>query len=236
MSISSLLDTKQESEGYGLGRLYLPDPDDHAFLMRNTLVEADPVSLPLYRYYLTGPVLNQGNTPRCVEFSWNGWLLSSPLRNKSIDPVGTLYCEAQALDPWDGDCSNPKYDGSTVRAGAKALQARGLVDTYVWAFTTPDIANWLLSGKGPVVFGTRWFRSMQTPDAKGVLHVDVNSPLDGGHAYLCIGYNSKTRMFRFLNSWGTGWGQNGRFWMSADDVELLLQRQGEACTAIEVKA
>jgi hypothetical protein len=151
-------------------------------------------------------------------------------------PRKTLYCEAQALDPWPGDCSNPRYEGSSVRAGAQALQNRGLIDTYVWAFTTADMANWLLSGKGPIVLGTRWYRSMRETDAKGVLHVDPNSGLDGGHAYLCVGYNSRTRMYRFLNSWGLSWGQRGRFWMDADDVELLLQRQGEACTAIERKA
>lgn len=231
----SLIETPQQIEEHGLGRLYLPDPEDHGYLMRNMVTTYEEAPLPVFKYYSSGPVMNQGNTPQCVEFSWNGWLMASPLRNKPVTPRTTIYCEAQAIDPWDGDCTNPKYDGTSVRAGAKVLQGRGLVGTYLWAFTSADVANWILSGKGPVVFGTRWYQSMNETDKQGVLHVDVNSGLNGGHAYLCVGYNSRTRMFRFQNSWGTGWGQNGRFWMSADDVEILLQQQGEACTATEIK-
>lgn len=231
----SLIETPQVVGEHGLGRLYVEDTDDLGYLMRNVVSDEAPVDLPPFKYYRTGEVLNQGTTPRCVEFSWNAWLESDPIRNKRITPVGTLYCEAQALDPWDGDCTNPKYDGSSVRAGAKALANRGLISTYLWAFTSADVANWILSGKGPVVFGTRWYNSMQNPDKNGVVTADPSSGMAGGHAYLCVGYNSKTRMFRFQNSWGTGWGQNGRFWMHSDSVEALLQRQGEACTAIEIR-
>lgn len=229
----SLIDTDQRSGEHGLGRVFLEDPEDHGYLMRNFLTIEEPVSLPVYKYYTTGPVQDQGVTPFCVEYSWNGWLMAYPIKNKPITPRKTLYCLAQKIDPWAGDCDNPQYDGTSVRAGAKALQNLGAVNTYLWAFTTADMANWLLSGKGPIVMGTRWYRSMRNPDKKGVLHVDPQSGLDGGHAYLCVGYNSRTRMFRFQNSWGTGWGQKGRFWMSADDVEVLLQQQGEACTAVE---
>lgn len=229
----SLIETPQVSGEHGLGRVYYEDKDDLGFLMRNVMSVEEPLSLPVYKYYVTGPVLNQGTTPQCVEYSWNGWLMAFPIKNAPVTPRKTLYCEAQKLDPWPGDCDNPQYDGTSVRAGAKALQNRGLIGSYLWAFTTADMANWILSGKGPIVMGTRWYRSMYTPDTKGVVHVDVNSGLDGGHAYLCIGYNSRTRMFRFQNSWGTSWGQKGRFWMHADDVEKLLQSQGEACTAIE---
>ncbi len=235
MEDESLIDTPQQGEGLGLGRLYLEDTDDLGYLMRN-FAEIYEAPLPVYKYYWPGPVLDQGQTPQCVEFSWNGWLMASPIRNKKIEPRATLYCEAQKIDPWPGDCSDPKYDGTSVRAGAKVLQRMGRVDTYLWAFTVADIANWLLSGKGPVVFGTRWYKGMFKPDSQGIVHVDPQSGTAGGHAYLCLGYNSRTRMFRFQNSWGTNWGQSGRFWMSADDVEILLQSRGEACTAIEIRS
>ncbi len=232
----SLIDTAQTIGEHGLGRLYLEDPRDLNYQVPMLLaMEPSPESLPATKYYVSGPVLNQGQTSQCVEYSWNGYLMASPIRNKRITPPGTLYCEAQSLDPWEGDCSNPKYDGSSVRAGAQALQNRGLIQNYYWATTASDIAAWILQGKGPVVLGTRWFNSMAHTDDKGVLHVDPKSGLAGGHAYLCIGYNSRTRMFRFVNSWGTEWGQRGRFWMSFDDVETLLRMQGEACTSVELK-
>ena len=31
----------------------------------------------------------------------------------------------------------------------------------------------------------------------------------GGHAVLAVGYDNDQQRFRFRNSWGTGWGQEG---------------------------
>jgi C1A family cysteine protease len=31
----------------------------------------------------------------------------------------------------------------------------------------------------------------------------------GGHAIVAVGYDDKTRLFKFRNSWGTGWGDKG---------------------------
>ena len=233
MSDLHLLDTPQVDElGRGLGRVWLPDNDDFKYMMAPLLTE---VPVKTHRYYQTGDILNQLNTPHCVGYSWSQWLASAPVMQGGPQPQ-TIYCEAQTHDPWEGDCSNPRYDGSTVRAGAKALQARGLIGTYVWAFTADTVANWLLLDKGPVVVGTNWYRSMSFPDKRtGIVLVDEHSPLDGGHAYLCVGYNSKTRMFRFVNSWGESYGQSGRFWMHHDDLDLLLSKRGEACTATEIR-
>lgn len=35
----------------------------------------------------------------------------------------------------------------------------------------------------------------------------------GGHAVLVVGYNDATKMFTVRNSWGTGWGDKGYFYM-----------------------
>lgn len=219
---------------YGLGRLYHADARDLGFLMSAHLTEVDTTQLPAYKYYIPGTILNQGNTPQCVDYSWNGWLACGPIRNQRLQP-GVLYCEAQKLDPWPGDCTNPQYEGTSVRAAAQALQTRGLIDTYVWAFDADTIRQWVLAGKGPVVVGTRWYNQMFTPDRDGVVHVVPGDQLAGGHAYLIIGASDKSQCFRLVNSWGTGWGQKGRFWMSYADMNTLISQQGEACTAIEHK-
>jgi C1A family cysteine protease len=36
----------------------------------------------------------------------------------------------------------------------------------------------------------------------------------GGHAITLIGYDDARRAFRFINSWGTGWGQSGYGWLA----------------------
>ena len=35
----------------------------------------------------------------------------------------------------------------------------------------------------------------------------------GGHAVLIVGYNDTTQRFIVRNSWGTGWGDKGYFYM-----------------------
>lgn len=37
----------------------------------------------------------------------------------------------------------------------------------------------------------------------------VNERIVGGHAVLVVGYNDKTKLLCFLNSWGEGWGDKG---------------------------
>lgn len=37
--------------------------------------------------------------------------------------------------------------------------------------------------------------------------------LQGGHAVTIIGYDDSKKCFLIQNSWGTGWGINGKFWM-----------------------
>ena len=231
-----LLATPQQFGDYGLGRLYLPDERDQQFLMTSFLAPPEALVLPRYKYYTTGPVLDQGRSPQCVDYSENQWLATSPIRNTRYKP-GVIYCEAQKRDPWEGDCTNPKYDGTSVRAGMKFLQEQGRVQTYVWAFDAQTVANWILSGKGPVVVGTAWYRSMFNPNPKtGLITLDRSSPLDGGHAYLLSGYNAVTRLFRITNSWGTRWGQGGRAWIRFEDMDSLIKEQGEACTAVEVRS
>jgi C1A family cysteine protease len=68
----------------------------------------------------------------------------------------------------------------------------------------------------------------------GVVVVDGN--LVGGHAILITGYDpamiidgKPCEVFRWRNSWGTGYGINGSGYILYSDLENLLQQSGEAC-------
>jgi hypothetical protein len=200
-----------------------------------------PATLPgeKYRYWnAEGWWGDQGPTPQCVAYAWNHWLEDGPTTQPET-PHGTgpvvncteLYYEAQKVDEWAGEA----YDGTSVRAGAKILKAKGYISSYRWADPSnpvDDIVRALLT-MGPVVVGTDWYSEMFTPDEFGFLSVDGR--VVGGHAYLLNGVNTDREIVRVKNSWGHGWGRNGHAILAFKDLGRLLQNFGEACLAFEVR-
>jgi C1A family cysteine protease len=84
----------------------------------------------------------------------------------------------------------------------------------------------------PVVFGFTVYESFESQQvaSSGVLAMPGSSEqVVGGHAVLCVGYDdtmtvqnpdgsTSTGMVLVRNSWGTGWGQSGYFWMPYDYI------------------
>lgn len=211
---------------YGLGRLYMPDHRDCEYLLK----ELTPAKVRIKtRHYRTHAALNQLETPYCVGFAWAQWLYSAPLMSKlaSVAAPSAIYAEAQKHDEWDGE----GYAGTSVRGGAKALQSLGHIKHYFWEYTTEGVRDWLCADRGTIVLGTNWYANM-TELAPGA-YAKPNGGAQGGHAYLCCGYNQRSGSFRCINSWGSSWGDNGRFWLAGEDLELLLSQDGEACAATQ---
>lgn len=200
------------------GRIHIPDRRDRDFAL------PEKRSKRQYRYwpdhFWTG---DQGDSPHCVGFAWAAWLAGAPLR-QFVNPDG-LY---RLTQPYDGEIT--PHDGTTVRAAAKVLQELGFISEYRWAFTLRALVSTVLE-RGPVVVGTDWYEGME----------DGNQPLKvegeylGGHAYLISGANKKRREFRIKNSWGEFWGDKGHAQIGFDDMEQLLQADGEACLAVEAR-
>jgi hypothetical protein len=140
----------------------------------------------------------------------------------------TIYHEAQKVDEWAGE----DYDGTSVRAGAKVLQAQGFIGEYRWAYDLDTLVETVLE-LGPVVMGTNWYEGMDEPDRRGYIH--PSGRMRGGHAWLIRGVNRRERYFGMKQSWGTAWGNRGQARISFDAVDLLLMEYGEACLASEVR-
>ncbi len=241
-----------------LGERRADDVRDALFLMADAVPLPDLSTLPAYRFYgcydsrtgdqryLNTP-LNQmlshakdnpavrdplGNG-HCVGYSMKHLLLCYPVVNKAPTLSGSdIYHLAQTMDSWAGT----DYNGTSVRAGLKALQSLGFINAYVWSSSAETVAQWLLSGRGPVCIGSSWFTGMDFPSKSNGYTITPTGKDRGGHAWILDGVNQASKRFRLLNSWGTGFGQNGRAWISFDDLQTLMdERPNAAASPVEMR-
>lgn len=216
------------------GRRFAPDARDKRFQIPRVAVPAGVTQ----RTWFTRDVFDQGYTSACVAYAGVGWLVAGPVRNVKEPPeFAELYRACQLIDEWPGE--DPEVEGTSVRALMRVLKSRGYVSEYRWAWTLEPVVNHILTSS-PVVLGTTWYSGMMEPDAEGFVH--ATGELVGGHAYLGIGASLNKKCpdgsrgaARCVQSWGEGWGQRGRFWLSFTDLARLLAEDGEAATATEVK-
>ncbi len=113
------------------------------------------------------------------------------------------------------------------------MQQHGLAGEYVWAGSVQQIADWVLT-RGTVWVGSPWRTGMFYPDDQHFVH--PVGPVVGGHEYLCHAVNVPERWFRFANSWGREFGDRGFFYMTWDNLDMLLSDWGDAAGVVQVKA
>ena len=215
---------------YGLGRVYVPDNRDYP--LQPLLAAQPPVERITrdYRYWFQDNWWgDQGTYPHCVSFAWMAWLLDGPVTHYTTEPPYDLvvaYRWMQDNDYWPGN----EYDGTSVRAGADWLVLQGYIGEYRVTTSADEVAHGILT-VGPCVVGTDWHRDMTIPDEDVML--SPTGQLDGGHAWLINGYNRKEGRFRMKQSWGRSWGRTGNAWISGENLQTLLDREGEAFFATE---
>jgi len=199
-------------------RVFKPDPRDFQLGTITTTRRRRRWRMPA--------ILDQGDTPHCVGFAWDGFLICGPVVNQQLNGHG-IYRYAQFVDEWAGEA----YEGTSVRAGAKVLRDFSRIVSF--AFTRDlDTALAYLLEAGPLVAGTDWWESMCFPDQDGVIEAGGGELL-GGHAYLLTGYDDYSGLIEIANSWGPDWGVIGFAWIHRDDFEALLHDEGEVCAAKE---
>jgi C1A family cysteine protease len=89
------------------------------------------------------------------------------------------------------------------------------ITSYYALRTKDDMLKCLASGF-PFVFGFSVYSSFVSDATAKTGIVTMPKPgeqLLGGHAVMAVGYDVKKAMFLVRNSWGTGWGLKGYFWM-----------------------
>jgi hypothetical protein len=214
---------------YGLGRKVEHDPRSRNFPFRASRSTAE---IRTVRWYNWGPRLDQGDIGACTGFTAANFLNTYPA-HKPRSPYyqnrdGILfYSGATDRDIWDG-WFNPETGrvdtGSSGNAACKFLRELGKILSWHWIFEgTTELKLALLDS--PVMAGTTWLDGMFDPDDKGYL--DVAGRPVGGHEYLIVGWNQRSRYFTMLNSWGAEWGSRGHAKIHESDMASLLADRGD---------
>lgn len=144
------------------------------------------------------------------------------VENDIPDDVGsTLSTGIFCLKKY-GVCSEISYPyiiSIFARAPPKNCYTDALINRVVKATNVPQNAvsmkASLLTGF-PIVIGFAVFESFESPEvaATGIVSMPgPNEQLLGGHAVLIVGYDDEKQWWIVRNSWGTGWGDKGNFYV-----------------------
>jgi len=97
---------------------------------------------------------------------------------------------------------------------------------YGWAFGEHQMAMGI-GYKGPAVLGVNWTTGMFDTDVDG--YIKPTGAIEGGHAIVCPKVSVSGDYYELHNSWGKGWGVNGRARMKRGAMAELLTADGECC-------
>jgi hypothetical protein len=233
------------------GRLQHHDPQSRSF-PHATLPSAALRSVAWNR---RSPILDQGQRGSCTGNAGAGWLATDSAGRTAADTVTitaagaaashgrfkagphkldeafavALYSLATVLDGLPGTYP-PQDSGSCGLGVAKALKALGLASAYRHAFSEQAMASALQIG--PVIIGVPWLVSMESPRADGRIPVDPVSGVAGGHEVEVAAIDVEGGRYWITNSWGAGWGVDGRGWVTRDDMAWLLAQGGDVTVPI----
>lgn len=210
---------------YGMGRI--PSPEDgRDYLMADAVRELEKAELPRpVKRWSSKVILDQGAHPWCVGYSWAGWGISAPQEDPWTDLMGrSIYVKCKILDGEPG-----AQNGSTVRTGAKVVQKMGRIATYFFARSVDEALDYV-ARFGPVVFGTGFTASMQSPSLIRNI-ITPRGKYIGGHAYDVVGVDEQFALIK--NSWGLSWGEQGYARIRIANLRAIFADNGEACAATE---
>lgn len=90
-----------------------------------------------------------------------------------------------------------------------------LLTNFTYTFINQNLLDLqqVLNNSIPVIFGIKVYSSFFSTNASkyGIIPMPntKKESLQGGHCIVLIGYDNTKKVFKFLNSWGTSWGDAG---------------------------
>jgi hypothetical protein len=211
---------------------------EHDERSRSFPAQTAPLPNLAIRWTINAAPLDQGNLGSCTGNAVAQCFNTTPYygerrafhkgRYLTEDNALAFYKRATEVDGFDGTYP-PDDTGSSGLAAAKAAREAGYINSYTHAFGIDHVLGAL--AVGPLIVGTVWLDDMFQPDERGVLTVSGKEA--GGHEYLLLGWNPKTELMEFFNSWGSSWGRKGHFYIPVDEFDRkLLQADGDATVLV----
>lgn len=225
----------------GLGRHVNHDPESRRYpRLRGA---ARPAVLKPVSHVRNVRVFDQRDTGSCTGMAALGILTHGPYwdavrqatetRNPtavgpySLDEHGALalYSHITAIDPYPGSYP-PDDTGSDGLSAAKALRNAGIIPGFEHAFGIDEALRALQ--EFPLLVGTLWTDSMFDPDSRGLIRLyGDEQEAAGGHEWIADQYVPGNELIGGTSSWGTGFGVDGRFYLTVDDFARLLEADGD---------
>jgi hypothetical protein len=221
------VDLKEQAvAGKRLGRHVHHDPKSRGFV-----AEQAPAIVSV-NHQSTGLPLNQGQIGSCTANALCGALDSAP----DSAGEGTPLAEDDAVHLYEletkleGNPYPPNDPGGSGLMVCKAAKQLGLISSYTHAFGIDHALKALV--KRPVITGIQWYTSFDSPNADGLVELAPGATVRGGHEIVADGIDAEQKLVWFWNSWGTQYGVGGRFCMSFETWEELLQQQGDVTVPV----
>jgi len=211
---------EQVVSGRRLGRHIVHDPRS-----RDYPADAAP-AIKSVTHKAVGLPLNQGEIGSCTANALCGALNSAPdfkggVHRNEHDAI-TLYELETRLEGQPYPPNDPGGSGLEVCQAAKQL---AWISAYKHAFGIEHALGALVLR--PVITGISWFTSFDSPAPTGLVAIAQGATIRGGHEVVADQIDAENQLVWFWNSWGKSYGVEGRFCMSFDTWDQLLQQQGD---------
>jgi hypothetical protein len=173
-----------------------------------------------------GLPLDQGSIGSCTANALCGAMDSAP-----DNAGGQTFDESKAVQLYEletkleGKPYPPNDPGGSGLMVCKAAKQLGWIKSYSHAFGIHHALGALVLR--PVITGIDWYTSFDTPDPQGLVQIAPGAKVRGGHEVVADGIDAPNELVWFWNSWGTSFGDGGRFCMSFATWEQLLSNQGD---------
>ncbi len=173
-----------------------------------------------------GLPLNQGDIGSCTANALCGALNSAP-----DFTGGTPRNEQNAIHLYEletrleGDPYPPNDPGGSGLEVCKAAKQLGWISEYKHAFGLEHALLALVLR--PVITGINWYTSFDTPSPDGLVAIATGANVRGGHEVVADQIDATNKLVWFWNSWGKAFAAGGRFCMSFDTWQQLLEQTGD---------